>query len=137
VIALVCVADRNVGLGFVVAAAVAAVVAGAGVVDAVAGYAAVAVAVVIAIAAVAVVVGPVVFVARNQPPHKKIRRGQRSRCQTPVNEKIFHAIAYIYIIHVFLFIRRMFIRNQNKKFRGILSNQIINFYSFFILSICI
>jgi len=106
VIALVCVADRNVGLGSFVAAAVAAVVAGGGVVDAVAEYAAVAVAVVIAIAAVVVVVvGPVVFVARNQPPHKKIRRGQRSRCQTPVNEKIFHAIAYIYIIHVFLFIR--------------------------------
>lgn len=118
VTAPVCVADKDIGFGFVavavvavavVAAATAAAVAvaGADVDDAVAGCVAVvaAVATAVATAAVAAVAdaaGPV-FVAQCQPPRKKIRRGQRSRYETPVNEKVFHAIAYIQIIHIFLF----------------------------------
>lgn len=89
VIALVSVADRDIGFDGFVAAAV--VVVGVDVVDAVAGCAAVAAAVAIAAAAAAEVAiaaaaaGPV-FVAQYQPPRKKIRRGQRSRYQTPENE---------------------------------------------------
>lgn len=111
-IAPVCVADRDIEFdSFVVAAdvaadaadaadiaadvaadvaAVVAIVVGVDVVDAVAGtVVAIAVTAVAAVAA-AVAAGPVVFVAPNQPPRKKIRRGQRSRYQTPF-------VTYIYV----------------------------------------
>lgn len=94
-IAPACVADVVfVAAAVASAAAAAAGVVGAGVafVYAVARCAAVAVVVAIAVAVVAVVAvvaGPVVFVAPSQPPRKKIRRGQRSRYQMPVNEKVY------------------------------------------------
>lgn len=112
-IAPVCVADKDIEFDSFVAADVAADIAAvvvviaavvatvdADVVDAVADTAVV---IVTAVAAVAAAVGPVVFVAPNQLPRKKIRRGQRSRYQTPSKEKIFRAVMYIYIIRVFLF----------------------------------
>lgn len=81
----VCVADGDVVYGI---DGVALVVAAAGVVDAVAVYC---VAVYCA-AVAAAAVGHVVCVPPVQPPHKKIRREQRNRSQTPANEYTVYVI---------------------------------------------
>lgn len=85
-VAPVCAADS--GFDGAVAAAAAGVAVVDDVVEVVAGYAVAVEGTAAAAADVDVaVVGPVAFVAPIQPPHKKIRRGQRNRYQMPVNPK--------------------------------------------------